>query len=455
MNQRNVHEFFVYAALAIALTAGFGYAVIIVIVLAFRLPMGAWWLAMAQAHGHAQLFGWAGLFVIGVGLFFLPRLRGTTLARIELAPWSLGCWVVGITLRALCQPLTAIAQASMPQASLYDALGRFGTMVSGIVEVIGVALFITMIVSSFRRARPLSADAPIKPVRPYLVLAMTSLVVATLLNATLGVSSALSDSSIFPSAVDDALTHLMIYGFILPLAIALSVRNLPLFMRLATPPKQSLFPLFVIYVVGVTCRTIGFLEHGFWLPNLGAILESGVLLVFIWQLDVVLRRKTPWTATRTTPPDNYIEMRHPTRKNYPDHGEFGRFELLIISAFAWLAFANIIAIIDGASPLLGNPAPFNPDIERHAITVGFITLLIFGMAVRMLPGFSSKSRVASARLVMATFWLGNLAALFRVLPLFAPDLAGMNVALGISGAIGWLAVMCLAINLYRTFKLIQ
>ena len=64
---------------------------------------------MVQAHGHAQLFGWAGLFVIGVGLFFLPRLRGTTLARIELAAWSLACLVVGISLRALCQPLIAIA----------------------------------------------------------------------------------------------------------------------------------------------------------------------------------------------------------------------------------------------------------------------------------------------------------------------------------------------------------
>lgn len=451
MDQRHVHEPFVYAALGIALTAGFGYAAIIVAALAFKLPLGMWWIAMVQAHGHAQLFGWTGLFIVGVGLFFLPRLRGTTLAHIELAQWSLACLVAGIVLRALCQPLMAIAQASMPQGSLYDALGRFGTMLSGGIELGGVALFITMIFSSFHQARPLSPDAPIKPVRPYLALAMTSLVAATLLNALLSVSSALSDSSIFPSSFDDVITHLMIYGFVIPIAIALSIRNLPLFMRLATPPKRSLLPLFVLYVIGVVSRLIGFLEHGFWLP-LGAIIESAVLFVIVWQLDVVLRRKTPWTASRTPPPANYIEMRQPTRKNYPDHGEFGRFELLVISAYSWLAFANVIAIIDGVSSVLGNPALFNPDIERHAVTVGFITLLIFGMAVRMLPGFSGKARVASSRLVLATFWLGNLTALFRVLPLFAPDVVGMNIALGISGAIGWLAVVCLAINLHRTFR---
>lgn len=443
MDQRHVHEPFVYAALGIALTAGFGYATIVVAALAFRFPLGTWWIALVQAHGHAQLFGWTGLFVVGVGLFFLPRLRGTTLAHIELAPWSLTCLIVGIVLRALSQPI-------MPLGSIYDALGRFGTMLSGAIELVGVALFIAMIISSFRRARPLSPDAPIKPVRPFLALAMMSLVSATILNAILSSYSALSGSGIFPSSLNDVLTHLMLYGFVMPIAITLSIRNLPLFMRLATPPKRSLIPLFVIYVIGLLFRVVGLLEHGFWLP-LGEIIESVVLLIFIWQLDVLFRRKTPWTTGRTPPPANYIEMRQPTRKHYPDHGEFGRFELLVISAYSWLAFACMIAIVDGTFSVLGNPALFNPDIERHAVTVGFIMLLIFGMAARMLPGFSGKTHVASSSLVMATFWLGNLTALLRVVPLFAPDLVGMNVALGISGAIGWLAVACLAINLHRTF----
>jgi len=36
--------------------------------------------------------------------------------------------------------------------------------------------------------------------------------------------------------------------------------------------------------------------------------------------------------------------------------------------------------------------------------------------------------------------------------LFAPDVAGADVALGLSGAIGWVAVACLAVNLWRTFR---
>ncbi|HEX7593121.1 MAG TPA: NnrS family protein, partial [Anaerolineae bacterium] len=303
-------------------------------------------------------------------------------------------------------------------------------------------------------------SAPIIPVRPYLATAFISLAIATLLNAYLSISTALRGEFIFPSNLDDALTHLMIYGFILPMTFALSIRNLPLFMRLGSPPNRALLPILVSYVAGMLLRLGTGLEQTFGfdpstatrLAGLGALLEGGTLLVFIWQFDVLLRRKTPWTATRVAPPPGYVETRKPTRKNYPDYGEFGRFELLILSAYAWLAFASAVAVIDGAASVLGNPALLNPDIERHAITVGFITLLIFGMAARMLPGFSGKARVASTRLVVATFWLGNLAALCRVAPLLAPGVIGADIALGSSGAIGWLAVACLAVNLWRTLR---
>src|ERR1051326_5355132 len=84
---------------------GFLLATVLTLARAFSTPLGAWWEAMAQAHGHLQLFGWAGLFVLGVAFHFLPRLRGTPLARARLTPWMLGALVTGLVLRAVCQPL--------------------------------------------------------------------------------------------------------------------------------------------------------------------------------------------------------------------------------------------------------------------------------------------------------------------------------------------------------------
>lgn len=452
---RRVHEPYVFAALAIALTAGFGFAAILVAALALHWSPGTWWVATVQAHGHAQLFGWAGLFVLGVGLYFLPRLRGTVLAHASLAPWALAAFVAGIALRTLCQPLLGILGAQETRQSLWGAVGRSGLALSGLFELVGAALVVFMLISSFRRAAPLSPAAPILPVRPYLALAILSFVTAYLLNAALGIITALRGGYLFESPLDDALTHILIMGFILPVAFALSVRNLPLFMRLAFPPKRALPFIFTSYITGFILRLVGYgIEQPFSSPisGLGMLVEGAAILAFIWEFDVPLRRKQPWTVSRTPPPPGYVETRRPTRARYPDYGEYGRFELLILSAFVWLAFAAFAELVNGAVLVLGSSALLNPDIERHSITLGFITLLIFGMAVRMLPGFSGKRQVASTQLVLATFWLGTIATVFRVAPLLAPGVPGADIALGSSGAIGWLAVACLSVNLWLTFR---
>jgi len=84
-----------------------------------------------------------------------------------------------------------------------------------------------------------------------------------------------------------------------------------------------------------------------------------------------------------------------------------------------------------------------------------------GMAVRMLPGFLHKRQVASPFLVAATFWLGNAAALGRVLPFVLPSvvLQGVpasasiaRIAFALSGLLGLAAIWCLAVNLWKTMQ---
>ena len=55
--------------------------------------------AWIQAHGHAQLFGWVGTFILGIGFYSIPKLR-------KLKPFALwegwvcwALWVVGVTTR--------------------------------------------------------------------------------------------------------------------------------------------------------------------------------------------------------------------------------------------------------------------------------------------------------------------------------------------------------------------
>ena len=57
--------------------------------------------AWIQAHGHAQVFGWIGSFILGIGFYSIPKLR--RMEPFELwaarACWLL--WTAGVALRWL------------------------------------------------------------------------------------------------------------------------------------------------------------------------------------------------------------------------------------------------------------------------------------------------------------------------------------------------------------------
>jgi hypothetical protein len=98
------------------------------------------------------------------------------------------------------------------------------------------------------------------------------------------------------------------------------------------------------------------------------------------------------------------------------------------------------------------------DAIRHGYLLGFITLLILGMAPRMIPGFIRK-KLASTKLVEATLWLGNAAVICRIVPLLLPEVWLEKIPFlvllsqwmfALSGIFGLTAVSCLAVNLRRT-----
>src|SRR5437763_7848382 len=96
------------AALLLGSGGGFALASILTLTPLSGIPLGTWWAALVQTHGHLQLFGWAGLFVVGVALYFLPRLRGAPLDWPALLPWMLGVLISSLILRFISQPLLVV-----------------------------------------------------------------------------------------------------------------------------------------------------------------------------------------------------------------------------------------------------------------------------------------------------------------------------------------------------------
>jgi hypothetical protein len=259
------------------------------------------------------------------------------------------------------------------------------------------------------------------------------------------------------------------------MAIVLATRTLPLFLRLAPPPRGSLRTLALVYGAGLVLVLLpslapltvmvfpsnltGYAETLFaelsaalnLLWGIGSLVLNLCILIFLWQIDL-LRRRPPWIVDRApnTRPD-LDALRAPTRPHYPDAGEYGRFELLVYAAFAWLALAVGLNLARVPGELTGWFS-VSPDMARHALAVGFVTLLICGMAARMVPGFSHKKGLAFPQLVTMMFVVGNLAALLRVIPMLFPN---SEIALGLwglSGVFGWITVALLAVNLVATMR---
>src|SRR6185312_12055593 len=139
----SAHVSFVYtspylrAALLLGSAGGFALASVLTLSPVLGVPLGIWWAATVQTHGHLQLYGWAGLFVAGVALYFLPRLRGTPLAHPALLPWILGLEVSSLLLRFISQPLLVVNGL---------LLWRILLVLSGVLEAFALsAIFILLV----------------------------------------------------------------------------------------------------------------------------------------------------------------------------------------------------------------------------------------------------------------------------------------------------------------------
>ena len=195
---------FVWAAATLASVAGFGLGGALFGALFGPRP-GLWWPAAAQAHGHVQVFGWAGLMVLGVGLHFLPRLRGAALAAPGLAPWVLALYGGGVALRAVAQPLAAARPALIGLLPL-----------AALLELAGATIAVGMLVATSRRAVPLRERAGMVPVLPFVAMAFGSLWLSLLLNLLGWALAVGSGLPLLTAPWELLVVHLGLVGFLTP-----------------------------------------------------------------------------------------------------------------------------------------------------------------------------------------------------------------------------------------------
>ncbi|MGI8915185.1 MAG: NnrS family protein [Chloroflexota bacterium] len=412
---------FLRLALAISLTAGFGLGAVLALALARGIAFGPWWVTLVQVHGRAQLVGFVGLFILAIGLHFLPRLRGAPLASARTARCGLLALSAGIVVQAVTQSLLLL-----PWPPFNGPL-RVELVLGGLLAWAGSTLIVVTLVWTLQKGPPLAWRGGLTAILPFLGFGFAALWLALLANAALDVQAALANAAALPAPADSALSDGLLFGFALPMTAAVSARLLPIYFGVELVAPAPLLALFAVLSGGGVLRLagdVGRQETSFALGN--ALLG---LFCFAFPLLSGVPFGARRTIRRSDPPAMVLAFRFPNA--------------LIRSAYAWLLVAGLLLLSDGLGRLAGSPLRWSADALRHTITAGYLTLLILGMGARLLPGFARQRPRARTRLIVVAI-AGNLAALCRVLPPLAASVGIFgslaDAAFGFSGMCALVAV---------------
>lgn len=365
--------------------------------------------AWMEGHGHAQMFGWIGSFILGIGFYSQPTRERSILS---LPVTCFGLWNVGVALRWL--------------ANIYAWHWRTLFPVSAGLELIAVLLFLS---AASRHKLPESAQGNrAKPImEPWMVsvlLGTGGLTAAVILNFVECLRLALQGTLLsFPHALDQKYLVLMGWGFIVPVVWGFSARWLPAFLAIPKPDTPKLRLALTLNLLGVLCGVSG------WTGAATILLACSAIVI---GLALHLAQQPQGHAK--------VQGIHPS------------FPSFIRIAYAWLVIAGCMSIWAAFADRHGGIW----GASRHALTVGFAATMVFSIGPRILPHFAGVRAIFSKRLMFLSLFFLQTGCLLRVSsePLAYEGL--LSVAwklLPISGMLELSAVLLFAVNLTLTLLL--
>jgi hypothetical protein len=360
------------------------------------------------AHGYAQVFGFAALFIMGVAYHVIPRFKGAPLAAPGIASasfWLQAGGVLAVAVGVLAGPPVVGPVRLMGAMALLAAALSFGWVVH----------------------HSLAAGAP-TPERfeRYLRAGCAWLAVA----AALAVTTAAGIGSLQPAVWEAAL-----WGFGASWILGMSLRIVPVFLGLPPSSQRGSSTLFAGYQLAVSAWVIVAVIEVWTLLPIARALAGAVLALATGAFLLRLGILGPWENQTTV-------------------GDRG-YEKFMVSAYTWLLVALVFTPAwRAATALAGNPMPaLVLDFGRHAFTLGFLTQIIVGVAARLVPVFAGTP-LWSTGWRDVTFYLLNAAVVARGLEVLV-EVAGMSEAwayISISGLLGVGAFAAFAVNVLMTVR---
>src|SRR5690242_3724349 len=196
--------------------------------------------AWIQAHGQAQLFGWIGTFVIGIGFYSLSKMGRLLPFAVSRGWQSWALWVAGVSARWA--------------TGVYGWQWRIVLPASTALELAGFLVFF-LTVRQHKSSRSTNAATTHRPLEVWmrLVIASTFAFLSSLLlnfGASLYVSFQGSEPALSPM-LDQRLLLISAWGFLVLSVWGFNARWLPIFLGLPQPNARGLFSALVTIIAGL------------------------------------------------------------------------------------------------------------------------------------------------------------------------------------------------------------
>lgn len=359
----SIFQPFFAAGILVMLTLGVSWGAFLLLRIAVAGRFDGLSVHEVNAHGHAQIFGWVGLFVMGFAYQIFPRFKQTSLAHPGWAYASFWMMLGGLVVRSVTQGLTA----SWPW------IGRVGVGAS-VFEIAAIGIMLWLVWSTMRGShRRLE-------VSDYYILAALGWFFVQAVGGTVYFAATLlatDRESLLPliATWQAPLREIQVHGFATLMILGVSqrlFRGFYGFPASSAERSRAVLPVLNLAIVGLVLGLVlmGTRGHGWaglWYASVLLLAGSIVHLVLGWKL-----------LSRPEQSDRSLKF--------------------LRTAYVWLFISLGMLVLLPAYQLVLIPrlAPNSSSAQigfshayygaiRHAVTVGFVSFMIVGVAARVVP----------------------------------------------------------------------
>ncbi len=355
-----IYRPFFAAGLAVLLTLGCSWGALNLFLIGRSRDFAGVDYSWVLAHGNAMVFGFVGLFIMGFAYQAFPRFKHTALARPAMALSTLPLMLAGIV-------LVTAGHLTAPRAG-FLILGISG----GLLQLASVALLCRVLHETFVRAakREVYDAFVISSCVWFLVAAAATPVVFWLFENVSSREEFLRRVAAFNVPYRDV----QLLGVAVMMILGVSLRFLP-------------------HAYGFREPSAAWRRFLLWGLNGSVAVSAGTFLA------AMLTGRMAWLAGPQIASFVLLAAALGTPRQYRLFGpvpqaEHDRGLKFVRAAYAWFMIAAAMLAVMPTydlwiyKPLTGASSPFSHAFfgaYRHALTVGFITLMIVGVSSKVVP----------------------------------------------------------------------